>query len=360
MARICFLNPFGTDSYDELIGSTLRPALHGSTEVEIRHLAHAPRNIDYYAPKHLAETEIMTAAVEAEREGFDAFVIGCCYDPALTQCRELVEHPGRRPAGGVGAAVAAVRPLASPCVTDHRKAVPELRDRVRLYGLEGNCRAVDAIDWFVDDMVLDPMTVAKDTYVKVAGRDADHRRRDGRHRLHDRVGLLRAGRPAGRRRARRAVGRQPQRDGGQAGRDVRRPATPPSQYRISRTGYYQQHARPRAGARRPRSSALPRPVATAMGTRHGEPRHDRRSSSSVAVWSARPPPTSPPARGMHVTLLEQEHDRLRRVGPQPGLRLAALPQPRLGARDLARRPRGSTTSCCATCPSRSSSAPRAG
>ena len=24
----------------------------------------------------------MMAAVEAERDGFDAFVIGCCYDPA--------------------------------------------------------------------------------------------------------------------------------------------------------------------------------------------------------------------------------------------------------------------------------------
>jgi allantoin racemase len=50
MARICFLNPFGTDSYDELIDSTLRPALQGATEFEIRHLSHAPRNIDYYAP----------------------------------------------------------------------------------------------------------------------------------------------------------------------------------------------------------------------------------------------------------------------------------------------------------------------
>ncbi len=166
MARICFLNPFGTDSYDDLIGATLRPALHGNTEVEIRHLAHAPRNIDYYAPKHLAETEIMTAALEAEREGFDAFVIGCCYDPALSQCRELVDIPV---IGPLEASVLLSRLFGHSfaVVTDHKKAVPELRDRVRLYGLEGNCRAVDAIDWFVTDMVLDPKTVAKDTYVKV-------------------------------------------------------------------------------------------------------------------------------------------------------------------------------------------------
>jgi allantoin racemase len=166
MPRLCFLNPFGTDAYDELIASTLLPSLRGSTEVEIRHLAHAPRDIDYYAPKHLAETEIMAAAVAAEREGFDAFVIGCCYDPALTQCRELVDIPV---IGPLEASVLLSRLFGHSfaVLTDHHKAVPELRDRVRLYGLEASCRAVDAIDWFVDDMVLDPLTVAKDTYAKV-------------------------------------------------------------------------------------------------------------------------------------------------------------------------------------------------
>lgn len=166
MARICFLNPFGTDNYDELIHSALRPSLQGSTELEIRHLSHAPANIDYYAPKHLAETDIMTAAIEAERDGFDAFVIGCCYDPGLTQCRELVNIPV---VGPLEASVLLARLFGHSfaVVTDHRKAVPELRDRVRLYGLESNCRAVDAIDWHVTDMVLDPVAVAKDTSVKV-------------------------------------------------------------------------------------------------------------------------------------------------------------------------------------------------
>ena len=42
--------------------------------------------------------------------------------------------------------------------------------------------------------------------------------------------------------------------------------------------------------------------------------------------------------GLPVTLLEQERHRVRRVRPQPGLRLAPLPQPGLGARGLARRP----------------------
>lgn len=166
MARICFLNPFGTDAYDDLIAASLRPALRGETDVEIRHLRHAPADIDFYAPKHLVETEIMAAAVAAEAEGFDAFVIGCCYDPALTQCRELVEIPV---IGPLEASVLLSRLFGHSfaVLTDHHKAVPELRDRVRLYGLEGNCRAVEAIDWFVDDMVLDPPAVARDTFARV-------------------------------------------------------------------------------------------------------------------------------------------------------------------------------------------------
>ena len=196
MARICFLNPFGTDSYDDLIAATLRPALHGATEVEIRHLAHAPRNIDYYAPKHLAETEIMTAAVEAEREGFDAFVIGCCYDPALTQCRELVNIPV---VGPLEASVLlsrlfghSLRRRDRPPQGGARAARP--RPALRAGGQLP--RPSTPSTGSSTDMVLDPLTVAKDTYVKVAGRDAHHRRRDGGHRLHDRLGLLRAGRPA--------------------------------------------------------------------------------------------------------------------------------------------------------------------
>lgn len=166
MSRICFLNPFGTSAYDELIAASLHPALQRATDVEIRHLAHGPADIDYYAPKHLVESEVMAAAVAAEREGFDAFVIGCCYDPALTQCRELVEIPV---IGPLEASVLLSRLFGHSfaVLTDHHKAVPELRDRVRLYGLESNCRGVAAIDWFVDDMVLDPAAVARDTALKV-------------------------------------------------------------------------------------------------------------------------------------------------------------------------------------------------
>lgn len=163
MTRICFLNPFGTDQFDELVYSTLTPYLRAGTEVEIRHLEGCPRNIDYYVPKHLVEVEVLRSVVEADREGFDAFVIGCCYDPGLTQARELTDMPV---VGPLESSVLLARLFGHrfSVVTDHRKAVPELEDCVRLYGVEANCRSVRAIDWYVDDMVRDPDAVARDAH----------------------------------------------------------------------------------------------------------------------------------------------------------------------------------------------------
>lgn len=161
MTRILFLNPFGTDQFDELVHSTLTPSLRDGTEIEIRHLTGCPRNIDYYVPKHLVETEVLRSVAAADREGFDAFVIGCCYDPGLTQARELTDMPV---VGPLESSVLLARLFGHrfSVVTDHRKAVPELEDRVRLYGVEANCRSVRAIDWYVDDMVRDPDAVAAD------------------------------------------------------------------------------------------------------------------------------------------------------------------------------------------------------
>lgn len=161
MPRICFLNPFGTNQFDELVHSTLTPYLRAGSEVEIRHLSGCPRNIDYYVPKHLVEVEILRAVAAADGEGFDAFVIGCCYDPALTQARELTDMPVIGPLES-SVLLARLFGHSFSVVTDHRKAVPEIEDRVRVYGVEANCRSVRAIDWYVDDMVQDPAAVAED------------------------------------------------------------------------------------------------------------------------------------------------------------------------------------------------------
>lgn len=158
--RIAFINPFGTEIYDDLIRQTLVPHAGIGTKVDVVHIEGAPPNIDYYWPKHLIEAAVFDRVMGLEEEGYHAIVIGCCYDPGVRVARELVDIPV---VGPLEAAMNMVSYFGHSytIVTDHRKAVPYLEDLVRLYGGAG-CRGVRCIDWWVTEMVKDPASVARD------------------------------------------------------------------------------------------------------------------------------------------------------------------------------------------------------
>jgi allantoin racemase len=158
--RIAFINPFGTPVYDEIIRETLVPYTASGTAVDVIHLDGVPANIDYFYPKHLMEIAICDRTRRLEDEGYDAVVVGCCYDPGVRVARELVDIPV------VGPLEAAMNHASYfghrfTVITDHRKARPMLEDLVRLHGTT-NCRAVRCIDWFITDMIRDPTAVADD------------------------------------------------------------------------------------------------------------------------------------------------------------------------------------------------------
>jgi allantoin racemase len=159
--KICFINPFGTPAYNGLIHETVSPYLTGGAELVVRNTTNCPENIDYFYSKHLIEEAVFESCIAAEKDGFDAVIVGCCYDPGVRVARELVNIP-------------VVGPLEATMqyapyyghdyvvVTDHHKAVPYLRDMVRLYGEDAHCRGVDCINWWVTDMIQDTEAVARD------------------------------------------------------------------------------------------------------------------------------------------------------------------------------------------------------
>ena len=158
--RIAFINPFGTADYDSIIRDTLLPYAASDSIVDVIHLEGVPRDIDYFYPKHLMEIAICQEVVRLEAAGYDAVVVGCCYDPGVRVAREMVEIPV------VGPLEAAMNHASYvghrfTIVTDHRKARPYLEDLVRLHGAD-NCRAVRCIDWYVTDMIKDTTAVADD------------------------------------------------------------------------------------------------------------------------------------------------------------------------------------------------------
>jgi allantoin racemase len=90
--KLMLLNPVGTPDYDGFFAETLKGYLRPGTELHVTSLPPeegAFTNIEYRAYEGRVTSGIIRAARAAEKEGFDAFVIGCFYDTGLEDAREI-------------------------------------------------------------------------------------------------------------------------------------------------------------------------------------------------------------------------------------------------------------------------------
>jgi len=159
--RINFINPFGSASYDEIILKTLSHYASDGTVLDVTHLENCPQDIDFFYSKHMIEQSLFEAVLASEEQGYDAVIVGCLYDPGVRVARELVDIPVIGPLEA-SFQMAANFGHSTMVLTDHRKAVPYIYDQARLNGQGNTVRGVDAIDWFVKDMISDRGAVAED------------------------------------------------------------------------------------------------------------------------------------------------------------------------------------------------------
>lgn len=157
--KLLFINPFGTPVYDDVIKKVLAGTTRSDCRLDVDHLKNCPADIDYYSFKHLVEERFIERVVEAERQGYDAVVDGCCYDPGLLEARELVDIPV------VGCLeptmhVASMLGHKFAVITDHHKAVPYLENMVKISGLNSRCTSVRAIEVWIRNIIKEPDIVA--------------------------------------------------------------------------------------------------------------------------------------------------------------------------------------------------------
>jgi allantoin racemase len=109
-------------------------------------------HLEYEFYEHLAIHNIIEKTVNAEKEGFDAVVIGCFYDPGLREARELVEIP----VVGVCEASLHVASMLSAgkfsVLVGRRKWIPKMADNAKIYGFEDRIASWRVLDLTVPDM----------------------------------------------------------------------------------------------------------------------------------------------------------------------------------------------------------------
>ncbi len=90
--RIMYLNPVGTPDYDAVFADMARGCKQPNTEVHITSLKQSDggfTHIEFRSYETVVSTGIVRAARAAGRAGFDALAVGCFYDTALHDAREV-------------------------------------------------------------------------------------------------------------------------------------------------------------------------------------------------------------------------------------------------------------------------------
>jgi allantoin racemase len=109
-------------------------------------------HLEYEFYEHLAIHNVIEKTVNAEREGFDAVVIGCFYDPGLREARELVEIP----VVGVCEASLHVASMLSAgkfsVLVGRRKWIPKMAGNASNYGFDNRIASWRVLDLTVPDM----------------------------------------------------------------------------------------------------------------------------------------------------------------------------------------------------------------
>jgi allantoin racemase len=168
--RVLWINPLGTDVFDEPIRDELERVKLADTVVEVRSLARGPHHLEYSCYEAAAVPDILELLAQAEGEGFDAAVIGCFYDTALRPAREITSRMAVAAPCESALHIASTLGDSFSIVVGRRKWVPEMRDNVRRYGFGDRLASFKVIDLGVHDFQADPAETRH--RILAAGREA--------------------------------------------------------------------------------------------------------------------------------------------------------------------------------------------
>jgi allantoin racemase len=92
--KLRWLNPISLPHYDEPMGGMISSISQANTQVEVVSLSNEIKmdNLEYRFYESLIWGDITRVAQDADNAGVDAMVIGCFYDPALEDCREICQN----------------------------------------------------------------------------------------------------------------------------------------------------------------------------------------------------------------------------------------------------------------------------
>jgi len=155
MLRILYINPIGTDVLDKDALETIKKVKRRDVEAKVVHLSRGPVHLEYHYFEHLNLHETLEWVKWAQKEGYDAVIIGCFYDPGFREATELVSIPVV-PVAMATMHVAATLGHKFSIIVGRRKWIPKMESNVQMYGLERKLASFRVLNCTVPRMTEEP------------------------------------------------------------------------------------------------------------------------------------------------------------------------------------------------------------
>ena len=152
-----WINPVGTDAYDDIIGQTLREEGRPDTLIDVASLPDVtPQHLEYSAYEMMMAGSLMGTIRWGEQQGYDAAVIGCFYDPALRGAREVSAKMAVTAPAEACLHVANTLGERVSILVGRRKWIPEMHENLVRYGFQDRFASWRVLGMTVDEFQKDP------------------------------------------------------------------------------------------------------------------------------------------------------------------------------------------------------------
>lgn len=159
--KVMYLNPVGTSEYDQVFADMADRFKYQNTEVHVASLnpKSVPpmmNNLEYRAYEALIVADTVKAARQAARRDFDAMAIGCFYDPALLDAREISGN--MLVVGPCRASIMAALNVANSfsIIIGRSKWEDQMRQTVREYGFREQLASFETAELRVEEFHRNP------------------------------------------------------------------------------------------------------------------------------------------------------------------------------------------------------------
>jgi allantoin racemase len=143
--KILWINPVGTDVFDEPIKDFLGSVKGPGTTLDVISFGRGPHHLEYQFYEALVGMDILKAVKQGERKGYDAAIIGCFYDPFLSEAREITDMVVAAP-GESSMAIAISLGSKFSIIVGRKKWIPQMEENVARYGLRDRLASFKSID----------------------------------------------------------------------------------------------------------------------------------------------------------------------------------------------------------------------